>query len=329
MKKAVLTSLALFVWAALAQAQTNLVLPKVAPWNGHKAAVSLTFDDSDPSHLDVVIPELNRRGLHGTFFLIANRTDRKDEWRQALKAGHELANHTLDHLHANQLNPGQEESQVSGAQAVLQKTFGIPVLTFAYPYTEVSPGLLKWVQQDCFIARGGYGDNGGYYMKPESEPDWFNIPSQMTMTASPFSLYQGWIDQDFAAGAWMVFMIHGLEGTPWGYQPITKAVFNQILDALQAKDIWVETFSAVGAYWKAQKVFEAVKPLAQNGTLVWNWQVPKVFPARVTLKVGLPASGAPALGLYQDGSRLMPDRQGLYSVSFDDQELTEKPLLAN
>jgi peptidoglycan/xylan/chitin deacetylase (PgdA/CDA1 family) len=316
--------IALVFLSTWAGAQEMLPSVSVAPWNGHKAAISLTFDDSDPSHLDVAIPELNQRGLHGTFFLIVNRTDRKDEWRKALEKGHELGNLTLDHEHPNVLTPDQTESQVEGAQAVLRKTFGIPIYSFAYPYTEITPDLRKWVEQTSFIARGGYG-NGNYYMKPESEPDWFNIPSQMTQTNTPFSTYQNWLDQDFQFGAWMVFMIHGLEGTPWGYQPISKKIFEQILDALQARDFWVQTFSGVGAYWKAEKIFEKTQPSESGNERKWTWDLPGNFPAEVALKLELEKnSGSSSAELSQKGRVISPDGQGFYAVQMDAQELTER-----
>src|SRR5205085_2701335 len=110
----------------------------------------------DPSHLDAALPELNQRKMRATFYLIANKIDRKDEWRKILAMGHEIGNHTLDHKHVNELTPRDEEAQVVGAQNVLQKEFGVPVLTFAYPFTEVSPGLRKWVEKTCLIARNGY-----------------------------------------------------------------------------------------------------------------------------------------------------------------------------
>ncbi len=40
------------------------------------------------------------------------------------------------------------------------------------------------------------------------------------------------------SGGWLVWMIHGLEGTQWGWQPITKQIFGQILDDLQSKKIF-------------------------------------------------------------------------------------------
>ena len=127
---------------------------KVVPWNGHKAATSLTFDDGDPSHLDVVVPELNKRHLHGTFFLIANKISREDDWRKILADGHEIGNHTLDHKHASELTPQDEEAQVVGAQNVLQKEFGIAIYSFAYPFVEISPGLKAQVAKTDLFGPG-------------------------------------------------------------------------------------------------------------------------------------------------------------------------------
>ena len=39
------------------------------PWDGHKGAVTFTFDDGCPTHLTNVIPALVKRGIPGTFFV--------------------------------------------------------------------------------------------------------------------------------------------------------------------------------------------------------------------------------------------------------------------
>ncbi len=299
---------------------------KVLPWNGYKAATSLTFDDSDPSHLDVAVPELNQRKMKGTFYLIANRTDRKDDWRKLLTAGHELGNHTLDHKHTNELTPKDEEAQVVGAQNVLQKEFGVPVLTFAYPFTEISPGLTKWLTKTHLLARGGYG-NGNYVNKPDVEPDWLNISARATMTDLKFEAYKSWIDEDVAGGGWLVWMIHGLEGTQWGWQPIQKKVFTQILDYLQKQDIWVGTFLEVGSYFRAQREFEKVVPQVNGKNKSWNWKVPNVFPAKVQIKVKLVSGQNDSKGfeIWQGKQKITPDEKGLFSISFDQKELSLKP----
>lgn len=321
MKNRTWTILFLFLCSCLPLGAGESPYPamKVSPWNGHKAATSLTFDDSDPSHLDVAVPELNQRKMHGTFYLIANRTDRKDDWRKLLASGHELANHSLDHKHATELKPEDEKSQVVGAQNVLQKEFGVPVLTFAYPFTEVTPGLRQQLEATHWLARGGWGT---YVMKPDVEPDWMNIASRATMTDTPVSIYQQWIDEDFQAGGWMVWMIHGLEGTPWGWNPIAKKTFAQILDSLASKDIWVGTFLEVGSYFRAQKILEksgALEADASNRT----WQVPPRFPANVILRLELtPKTGGKGFEVLQEAQKISPDGKGLYPILFNKGKMT-------
>ncbi len=293
---------------------------RVVPWNGHKAATSLTFDDGDPSHLDVAIPELNQRGMKATFFLIANRIDRKDDWRKILAFGHEIGNHTLDHKHAQELSAQDAESQVIGAQNVLQKEFGISVATFAYPYIEITPLLKTTVGRSHLLARGGGGTED---MKPDAEPDWMNLPACMTRTDLPFSTYKQWIDKDFQDGAWMVWMIHGLEGTLSGWNPISKKAFEQILDKIQSKDIWVDTLLNIGSYFRAQKEFEKALVSETEGEKKLKWKVPDLFPPGKILKITLgPQTGAGSHDeLIQGGRQLIMGKDGFYDLDFSSGEL--------
>lgn len=304
--------------AALLSADDGFPSLKVVPWDGHKAACSLTFDDGDPAHLDTAVPELDRRKMHGTFFLIANRLDRKDEWRKALQEGHEIGNHTLDHKHAGELTPADEEAQVVGAQHVLQKEFGVAVLTFAYPFGEASAGLRSQVQRGHLLARGvGRQD----LILPQEEPDWWYLPSYSTMTLTALSTYQEWINEDVEAGAWMIFTIHGIEGTPWGYQPIAKKTFEQLLDHLGSKDIWVDTLLTIGAYFRAQKILEKSPSEVSGTSKEWSWTVPDVFPRNVIVKVRLAPTGN-GVEVWQDRQKILPDTQGCYAVNFNVGRLT-------
>src|ERR1700720_325928 len=87
--------------AGCGAAQTSTF--KVLPWNNHQAALSLTFDDSRAVHLDVVAPELNKRHLHATFFLIVSKTTRLGDWQRVQSQGHEIGNHSVTHEHATDL----------------------------------------------------------------------------------------------------------------------------------------------------------------------------------------------------------------------------------
>src|SRR5690242_14401501 len=81
---------------------------KIAPWNGYKGAVSFTFDDGDPSHLSVAIPELDKHKIRGTFFLIVKGIGAPDPWKKAMATGHEIASHSQTHTNPAQFKPDQE-----------------------------------------------------------------------------------------------------------------------------------------------------------------------------------------------------------------------------
>jgi peptidoglycan/xylan/chitin deacetylase (PgdA/CDA1 family) len=322
MKKSVNAILMVSLLTGCCLAQTpNL---KVLPWNNHPAALSLTFDDSRVVHLDVVIPELNKRHLHATFFLIVSKTTRLDEWRKARLQGHEIGNHSVSHEHAADLGKATEELQVEDAKNFLDSNFKAEVLTFAYPFTEVSPGLLFWVKRYDFAARGGRGDGSLVYITPDTQPDWYDLPSQPSYTKYDAAVYRGWVDKDFSMNAWTTLQIHGIGNASTGFEPIPSETFIDLLDYLktaEGRGLWVAPFGEVAAYFRAQKIVETAQPQAAKSEATFTWQIPAPFPHGVMLKVAARGSGA---RLFQAGHELHRNKDGVYSVSFDSRELVVK-----
>jgi len=283
----------------------------VAPWNGFKGAVSFTFDDGDPSHLGVAIPELDRHKIRGTFFLIVKGIGGADPWKKAMATGHEIASHSATHTNPAQFKPDQEEAEIVGAAKSLEQAFGHPIPSFAYPFSAVTPTLKAKIEKTHLLARGGAGP----LIPPDAEPDWLNLASQVTLTETRVDVYKGWIDEAVDKGAWSIFMIHGLEGTTWGYSPIKKADFAATLDHVKDKDLWVAPFGEVGAYFRAQKVLEKSKGVADKAGLRWDWKVPPLFPKGLVLKVKIdPAKQE----LRQKDAPIKPDAKGLCPVRFDE-----------
>jgi peptidoglycan-N-acetylglucosamine deacetylase len=311
----------LFVSCCFAQAPTL----KVLPWNNHAGAVSLTFDDSRTVHLDTAIPELNKRHLQATFFLIVAKTTRLDEWRKARLQGHEIGNHSVCHEHAAELNEESEELQVEDAKKFLDSNFNSDIITFAYPYTEISPGLLYWVKRYDFAARGGRGDGSLVYVKPDAQPDWYNLPSQPSYTKYDAAVYKDWIDNAISMNAWTTMQIHGISDPSSGFEPIPGDTFLEFLDYLKdrkAKGLWVAPFGEVAAYFRAQKILEAAQPQVANGERKFTWEVPTPFPRGVVLEIMV--NGSTPVRLYQAGRELGRNKKGVYSVSFDSRELVVK-----
>jgi peptidoglycan/xylan/chitin deacetylase (PgdA/CDA1 family) len=309
--------------AGCCSAQTSTL--KVLPWNNHEAALSLTFDDSRAVHLDVVAPELNKRHLRATFFLIVSKTTRLEDWRKIQSQGHEIGNHSVSHEHAPDLNKAGEELQVEDAKKFLDSNFKSDIITFAYPYTEVSPGLLYWVKRYDFAARGGRGDGSLVYIKSEVQPDWYDLPSQPSYTKYDASTYQGWVDKDVSLNAWTILQIHGIGDPSTGFEPVPSHTFIEFLDyvkAMEPRGLWVAPFGEVAAYFRAQKILEAAQTQVANREKKFTWQIPTPFPQGVVLKVAI--EGSTHTHLYQAGRELHRGKDGVYAVAFDSRELVVK-----
>ncbi|MBV9623551.1 MAG: polysaccharide deacetylase family protein [Acidobacteria bacterium] len=295
------------------------------PWNQHAAAVSLTFDDARLVHLDVAVPELNKRHLHATFFLIISKLTRIDDWRRAQAEGHEIGNHSVTHEHPAALSAADEETQVEDAKRFLDSNFNANVITFAYPYTELSPGLVFWVKKYDFAARGWRGDGDQPYVTADSTFDWYNLPSQPAYSNYDTAVYEGWIDKAMALHAWTTLQIHGIGDPSTGFEPIPTATFLTLLDYLRARQadgLWVAPFGEVAAYLRAEKIVEGAKPEQQNGEEKFLWEVPTPFPSGVMLKVTI--GGGTHLRIYQGKRELHPTKAGVYTISFDSGELRVK-----
>jgi peptidoglycan-N-acetylglucosamine deacetylase len=69
-------------------------------WPKHcRGAVSLTFDDGLPSHLNTAMPIMEEYGVRGTFYVNPNARflELGERWAAAYAKGHEVGNHTMTH----------------------------------------------------------------------------------------------------------------------------------------------------------------------------------------------------------------------------------------
>jgi peptidoglycan-N-acetylglucosamine deacetylase len=293
---------------------------KVLPWNGHKAAISLTFDDARPIQLDVAVPELNKRHLRATFFVSISKLTRIDDWRKARLQGHEIGNHSVTHEHANTLNKATEETQVEDAKEFLESNFSTSVSIFAYPYAELSPGLLYWVKRYDFAARGWRGEGNLLYVTADSIPDWYNLPSQAVFSSYGAEVYREWIDRALSMGAWTTIQIHGIGDPSTGFEPMPADTFIALLDYMKEQEsngLWVAPFGEIAAYLRAQKIVEEARPEADGQQQNYTWAAPSPFPNGVVLK----ATAEPGRRLYQNGREIRPDTKGEYRIAFDQHEL--------
>ncbi len=102
----------------------------ISKWDdGRRAALSIRFDDSHPTHLSKAIPILNEYGFRGTFMVNPGGhppdsrrrsafEDHRAEWEAVARRGdHEFANHTMNH-HGAQDSESMEHEIGEAAKAI-------------------------------------------------------------------------------------------------------------------------------------------------------------------------------------------------------------------
>ena len=130
-----------------------------------ESSVIITIDDGYDDIVDVAFPILKEFGYPFTFYLYTNflggsgRTLSEEEVRELIEGGGELGSHSVSHdfLIRAKRKFGDENDyedwlskEIKGSKESLEKKFGVPINSFAYPYGEYNESLVKK------IAEAGY-----------------------------------------------------------------------------------------------------------------------------------------------------------------------------
>jgi hypothetical protein len=243
------------------------VLPRISCgqegfWpEGKKAAIVLTYDDGITSHLEVAIPQLDRAGYKGTFFIDGVMPEKEILlWREAGRNGHELANHTVYHpcsknvlkLHPHYVNENYDRQSIIREIAMMNRMLfaidGKSRRTYAYPCTDTVVGGEDYVDTlrstglvTC--ARIGGGKRPVTDLK---SMDFFRIPSWAPVDVNEAAVLIEYAVSVLESGGLGVFQFHGVGGD---YLAVSAEAHQGLLEYLESQpDIWVGTFQEVVDY---------------------------------------------------------------------------------
>ena len=204
--------------------------------HGYHGAVSMSFDDGSQSQLDIAIPILKEYDLLGTFYINPRGDDWKEQhqpWRDVALAGHEVGNHTIQHICTRNFGWGSGktletstlndiEADVVEAEQRLQELIPEqPIRTFCYPcylsYVGEGPTRQSYVPiiAKLFPAARGIGEAANH---PE-------LTDLHYLSSSPVAGWMSGEDLCRMAGVaseqnrWMIMTFHGFQDGPssgWG-----------------------------------------------------------------------------------------------------------------
>lgn len=279
------------------------------PWNGHPGAATFTFDDGLHSQTNNLTFLDNMPEAKVTFFVCTGTMGFSSNSQPHLnyaKKGHEIGNHTANHKKLTD-NGVNLNSEIGGAAQKL-RGMGVEATSLATPYCAQNATVKNAINQEHFINRGC---GGGGLMGWDNEPDWMQIDSHYWQANSSVASFKGSLDQA-AGGKWHVQLNHGVGGD---WDVISAADIKTLIQYAVQKNLWVETFSTVGAYLRAHfTIDKATATNTANGyTVKWtspHAHMPKSVPLRVKIQ------DAQGKTVSQKGKVVQANSDGTYTIEF-------------
>lgn len=266
-----MTKLAAGLGCALLLATASARAGEPAPFHwpdGHRAAVSLAYDDALDSQLDVALPQLDIYGFKASFYLQLSREPvarRMEVWRAAARNGHELGNHTLFHQCSGAVkghewvepardldhtSAAQMRDQVLLANTMLQALDGQPQRTMTVPCGDVMAQGVDYVAQVApqFVAIK-LGE--GAVVPDMATLDLHAVPVEAPVGLTGAQLIAR-VEEAGRRGTMVNFTFHGVGGD---YLSVSREAHEELLRYLAAhRDVyWVDTFLALTRYVQAQR----------------------------------------------------------------------------
>ena len=121
------------------------------------AAPEISFDDGNASDAGIALPELERRGLRATFFLLSARIGQpgslsEDDVRRLAGAGHVIGLHGAAHRDWRGLDAAGRQAEYREARQRLAALAGQPVTLAAAPFGAYDRGVVAALAAEGFEA---------------------------------------------------------------------------------------------------------------------------------------------------------------------------------
>jgi hypothetical protein len=166
-----------------------------------------------------------------------------------------------------------------------------------------------------------YDDPAG--VAPNSATNPWTLPCHIAATGETAEMAKGFnsvSDDVRVKGTWRIILSHSLEMDNTYNPVLASEVVKAMTYTKGLGDVWADTMSRIGSYWRAQKLISAVQPTSIGSDKVYSWTLPAHFPpgqyVRATVSGGK---------VKQCGTELTWDDHGYYEINLDAGSVTVSP----
>jgi peptidoglycan/xylan/chitin deacetylase (PgdA/CDA1 family) len=233
--------------------------------DGARAALSLTFDDSWPSQLDLAVPILDRNEVRATFYVLPTKIrDRADEWRRVATT-HEIGNHSAAHpVPAGRHGGGDTtlemyttarmKAELALADDKIEAMLGVRPQTFAYPggFTYVGEGAHAASYVPVVARR--YVAGRGYRSEFANDPEWCDFAQLQAahVDGCDGAALIDLVDRAIEDGRWLVLVAHEIDRPgPWSLS--STALEELCHEIARRSELWTAPVVDVARHLRARR----------------------------------------------------------------------------
>jgi peptidoglycan/xylan/chitin deacetylase (PgdA/CDA1 family) len=229
---------------------------------GKRAAVSLSFDDARLSQIDAGMALLDRYGVKATFFVGPRAVEQRlDGWKQAVAAGHEIGNHSLNHPCSGNFawsrdkaledySLDQMRSEITEANRQLEGLLGVTPRVFAYPCGQKFVGRGRETRSYVPLVAELFTAGRSWMDESPNDPLYCDVAklTGMEMDGRDFEDLRPLLEQVKEGGQWLV--LGGHEMGPPGIQTTRLTMLEDLIAFAQdsANELWIAPVGTVAEY---------------------------------------------------------------------------------
>ena len=112
--------------------------------------VALTINCAwNADDIDVILETLKKQNVKVTFFMVGDWIEKNEEAAKKIhEAGHELANHSYNHPHVNNLSYDKNVEQIKKCSDLIQNITGTPSTLYRGPYGEYNDTVIQAAKEN-------------------------------------------------------------------------------------------------------------------------------------------------------------------------------------
>ena len=230
---------------------------------GKRAAVSLSFDDARLSNVDVGLELFRKLDTKVTFYVVPEAMkDRLDGWKEIVKEGHEIGNHTLVHpcsgnfawsrdraLEDYTLDSMKEELVKANQQ--IQDLLGVTPVSFAYTCGQSYVGRGNATRSYAPLVNELFESGRGFRNESSNDPTFVDLAQVQGIECDGMDFKEDVspiLDAALENGSWVVLAGHEIgEG---GRQTTKVKMLEQLVEYVKQSNsgIWLAPVGTIANY---------------------------------------------------------------------------------